>query len=149
MRACFLAALIAMGCGGKVVVDDGTGGAGDGTGAAGPSSGTGASTVSSSSSGTPMCTGIADCTECVTSCAAPGPCAALYDAAMSNPDASAFQDCFFAAQCGSAPDWLTCTNACAADHPSGHASLLAYYRCIECDNCPTCQEAGWSKYYGC
>ena len=152
MRACLSTVLLVISCGGRVVVDDGgTGGAGNGTGSGGtgPSSGSRASTVSSSTSGMPICTRIADCTECVTSCAADGPCAALYAAASSNSDATAFWACFDGAQCGSAPDWLACTNMCAAQHRSGHADLLAYYRCIECEHCPSCVESGWTQYYGC
>jgi len=68
---------------------------------------------------------------------------------MSNPETGQFWGCFFDAGCGSAPDWLSCVAPCAAQYPSAHAALLAYYRCIECGNCPSCAAYGWTKYYGC
>jgi hypothetical protein len=140
---CVLFTVVA--CGGRVVVDDGAAGGGDG----GSSSTSGTTSAGSSSSSPSACMSIADCTDCVVGCAAPGPCATLYSAAMSNGDASAFTKCFDEAQCGAAPDRLACSDGCKAQHPSGHASLLAYYRCIECIHCPSCQEVGWTRYYGC
>lgn len=114
-----------------------------------PATGAGGDGASSTAAGTGgKCPDNGACADCF-GCAHDGPCSASYLTALSDPDTGAFMQCYSESYCDGADDWLACVEACKAQHPAGHAALRIYWNCIECTYCPSCQEQGWTKYYGC
>ena len=146
-RHALLVVALASGCGGKVVVDKaGDSGGVGGAGGSPTSSTTTVVTVSSSSSSSATvssstgsgCVDGDDCGDCY-SCANDGPCKALADACLNDPDCASFEECTSGCQDIGPKE---CLDLCLMDHPVGGKEYLDWTQCSACSVCAiSCQVA--------
>lgn len=149
---CVPAVFAAFACGGNVVVDHNTGGAGgatgpgpsgpgpsgpgpSGPGPSGPGPGTsvtttsvGPSTTVTTSTGPFLCDNTGDCSYCQ-ECALNGPCLGLWDACMSDASCTALLDCFSSCMNDQ------CYQICWDTYPEAQDIYLKLVTCVICEYC--------------
>src|SRR5262245_15998859 len=142
---CALAALAA--CGGNVIVDHNTGGAGGsssgpGPGSSGPGSNVsssmgpghqtstshGPSTSVSSATGSGQCDNTGDCASCQ-ECALSGPCLEAWDGCLQDMSCSGLINCF--ANCQNDQ----CYDMCWGAFPDGQELYMKLANCVLCEAC--------------